>query len=111
MREYPFDMIAKALDQGEDFRIIDVREPDEYEEVHVRGVELFPLSKLREGERPEQDDRPIATICRSGKRSAEAAKMLEEDGYGEVANISDGTLGAIEAGEEYVVRDDDAPDV
>jgi rhodanese-related sulfurtransferase len=103
-------MIAKALDQGEDLRIIDVREPDEYEEVHVRGVELFPLSRFRQGERPEKDDRPIAMICRSGSRSAKAAEILEEEGYGDVANISDGTLGAIEAGEEYVVRDDEAPD-
>lgn len=110
MKQLPYKRVAERRDE-EDFRIIDVREPDEYEEVHVRGVELFPLSKLRKGERPEPDDRPVATICRSGSRSEMAAKMLEADGWNEIVNVSDGTKGAVEAGEEHVVRGDDAPEV
>jgi rhodanese-related sulfurtransferase len=87
-----------------DLRLIDVREPDEYEEVHVKGAELFPLSKLRDGERPERDGRPTALICRSGSRSEMAAKMLERDGWEDLINVSDGTIGAVEAGEEHVER-------
>lgn len=110
MRQMPYKQVAEARDEEDDLRMIDVREPDEYEEVHVREVELFPLSKLRRGERPEPDGRPTALICRSGSRSEMAAKMLEEDGdWGELINVSDGTIGAVEAGEEHVVRGDDAP--
>ena len=92
------------LRESEDLRIIDVRERDEYEEVHVKGVELFPLSKLRKGERPEKDDRRTAIICRSGGRSQMAGEMLEQEGWEDLINVSDGTIGAVEAGEEHVER-------
>ena len=109
MKQMPYKQVAEERERR-DLRIIDVREPDEYEEVHVEGVELFPLSKLRRGERPEPDDRPTAVICRSGGRSRQAAQMLEqEEGWGELINVSDGTNGAVEAGEKHVVRGDDAP--
>lgn len=109
MQQMPYKRVAEER-EDRDVRIIDVREPDEYEEVHVREVELFPLSRFRRGERPEPDDRPTAIICRSGNRSATAARTLEQEGWDELINISDGTIGAVEAGEDHVVRDDDAPD-
>lgn len=103
MKRMDYEEIAQKRDQ-DDLRIIDVRETDEYEEVHVKGVELFPLSKLREGELPEQDDRPVAVICRSGGRSQVACKILEQNGWDECINVEGGTLAAIEAGEEHVER-------
>jgi rhodanese-related sulfurtransferase len=103
MRQMRYKELAE-LRADEDLRLIDVREPDEYEEVHVEDVELFPLSKLRRGERPDEDDRQVAMICRSGSRSEMAAKMLESEGWDEIINVSDGTKGAVEAGEEHVVR-------
>lgn len=103
MRQMRYKELAE-LRADEDLRLIDVREPDEYEEVHVEDVELFPLSKLRRGERPDEDDRQVAMICRSGNRSEMAAKMLESEGWDEIINVSDGTKGAVEAGEEHVVR-------
>ena len=103
MQQMRYKEVAEMREET-DLRIIDVREPDEYEEVHVEGVELFPLSKIRKGERPEKDDRKTAIICRSGGRSQRAAQILESEGWEELINISDGTNGAIEAGEEHVVR-------
>lgn len=108
MEQMPYKQLAE-LREDEDVRVIDVREPDEYEDVHVRDVELFPLSKLRDGERPEPDDRQTAVICRSGGRSEMAIKLLEADGWSDLINVSDGTQGAEAAGDEHVVRDDDAP--
>lgn len=108
MEQMPYKQIAE-LREEQDLRLIDVREPDEYEEVHVEDVELFPLSKLREGERPEPDDRRTAVICRSGGRSQMAIEMLEDDGWSDLINVSDGTQGAEEAGDDHVVRGDEAP--
>ncbi len=105
MRQMRYKELAE-LREGEELRLIDVREQDEYDEVHVEGVELFPLSKLRRGERPAEDDRQVAMICRSGARSEMAARMLENEGWDEIINVSDGTDGAVEAGEEHVVRPD-----
>ncbi len=103
MREIDFEEYLEWRDE-EDVRLIDVREEDEYEEVRVREAELFPLSKIRRGELPEEDDRRVAVICRSGARSETACKTFEKEGFKQCTNIAGGTLGAIEAGEEYVER-------
>lgn len=96
------DFIAKR--DEEDYRVIDVREPHETAEVRLKGVELLPLSRIQQGHYPEDDGRPIAIICRSGGRSAVAAKLFEATGLPECTNIEGGTLAAIQAGEEYVER-------
>ena len=111
MKQMSYKEVAAKRDEM-DLRIIDVREPDEYEDVHVKNVELFPLSKFEAGERPEDDGRPVAIICRSGGRSAKACQILETEGWdGECINVEGGTLAAIDVGEDEVVRDDTAPDV
>lgn len=76
-------------------RLIDVREPEEYNTFHVHGAENFPLSRLEKGEFPEEDDRNIALISGVGTRSALAAQMLEDAGFEETVNISDGTRAAV----------------
>ncbi len=103
MREISFKEFLEQRDD-DNLRLIDVREQDEFDEVHVKGAELFPLSEIRKGELPEEDDRPTAVICRSGSRSATACKKFERQGFDECINIEGGTLAAIDAGEEYVER-------
>ncbi len=103
MKEISFEEFAQRRDE-EGLRLIDVREEDEYAEVHVKGAELFPLSKIRQGDLPEKGDRPIAVICRSGGRSAVACKIFEKEGFDECINVGGGTLAAIEAGDEHVER-------
>ena len=93
-----------ALRDDQKQRLIDVREQNEYDEVHVHGVELLPLSKIRQGILPDDDGRQLVLICRSGARSAMAGQHFEASGFSEVINIEDGTLGAIAAGETHVNR-------
>ena len=85
-------------------RLIDVREADEFAQVHVKGAELFELSRIRFGEFPAEDERTIALICRSGARSAMVASILEAQGYSETINIEGGTLAAIAEGPEHVEK-------
>ena len=54
--------------------LIDVREPDEYAEVHATGARLLPLSDLTNRADEVPRDQPILLICRSGARSANAAR-------------------------------------
>ncbi len=102
MKEMSFLEFAGMRDGG-DYRLIDVREADEFAAVHAKGAELFPLSKIQAGEVPAKDEREIFVICRSGGRSAVAAQILEGKGFGEMTNINDGTNGALSAGPGYVV--------
>lgn len=105
MRQMAYKDFAEQRDEL-DLRLVDVRTPEEYEEVRVEGAEHLPLSAIRRGERPEPDqDETLALICRSGSRSATAARILESDGFDECINIRDGTAAAVEAGDDHVVRD------
>lgn len=103
MKRMDYSEFAEIRDDSQ-WRVIDVRERDEYEQVRVKGVELFPLSKLKRGDLPEKDERDVAVICRSGGRSQMACQILEKNGWDECMNIDGGTLAAIEAGDEHVDR-------
>ncbi len=88
--------------ESDDLRLIDVREANEFAEVHVKGAELFALSQIQRGDLPDNDRRRVALICRSGARSAMAAQILEANGFEDVINVEGGTLAAIAAGPEHV---------
>jgi len=77
--------------------LIDVREPDEYAEVHAAGARLLPLSDLTNRADEVPRDQPILVICRSGARSANAARWLNERGAS-ATNVAGGTLAWVEAG-------------
>jgi molybdopterin-guanine dinucleotide biosynthesis protein A/rhodanese-related sulfurtransferase len=85
--------------------ILDVREPDEYDEAHVPGVILIPLGEVPErfGELPA--DGPVYVICRSGARSLRAAEFLIGQGV-EAANVAGGTLAWIDSGRPVLTGGD-----
>lgn len=67
---------------------IDVREPEEYEQGHVRNAVNIPLRRISEeieALRPDKRTR-INLYCRSGNRAAQAVKILEKMGYTNVVN-------------------------
>ncbi len=83
--------MASHLDQ---VHILDVRtkiETDE-ESARVAGAQLIPISELRERLDEVPTDKPVMTICRSGKRSVLAYSILKENGRDEIANIQGGLL-------------------
>jgi phage shock protein E len=69
--------------------LVDVRTPQEYAELHIPGSILIPLDTVRkEAEKKLMDKKAIIYLyCRSGNRSASAAKTLVELGYSKVYNI------------------------
>ncbi|WSU56276.1 rhodanese-like domain-containing protein [Streptomyces sp. NBC_01092] len=79
--------------------LVDVREAQEWAEGHAPGAVLAPLSALSAGEPlPESArSRPVIAICRSGKRSREAATLLSARGA-EVVDVVGGMRAWAEAG-------------
>ena len=64
--------------------LLDVRQPDEYEESHIEGAVLIPLGEL-EGRLSEIDQsKSVLVICWSGFRSARAASVLVAAGFDDV---------------------------
>lgn len=78
--------------------LIDVRDRDEWDEVHVEGAMLIPLDAL-----PERlDDIPraqdVVVICRSGRRSGIAQTTMRDAGIDRVSNLAGGIIAWEEAG-------------
>ncbi|MDP9071082.1 MAG: rhodanese-like domain-containing protein [Actinomycetota bacterium] len=88
--EVGFDELARALDTGG--HLVDVRLPEEYEEMHVPGAVLIPLPELahRAGEVPKGER--VYVICASGGRSLAAAEALNNAGWNTVS-VAGGTKG------------------
>ncbi len=79
--------IAKNLMAGlERYILLDVRTPEEYEEAHIEGATLIPLKELAQRAPLELADKnlPVFIYCRSGRRSAQAAKILSGQGYAKI---------------------------
>jgi len=79
--------------------LLDVREPTEYDRGHVPGAVNLPQAELasRLAELPR--DRPLLTICQSGKRSLAAARFLAQVGFTRLASVRGGTAGWAAAGQ------------
>ena len=103
MERLSYNDFAQAR-QAHNLRLIDVREQDEFDQIRVKGAELFPMSLVQQGQLPEDDGRRVALICRSGARSAWVAQVMETNGFVDVINIEGGTLAAIAAGSDHVER-------
>jgi rhodanese-related sulfurtransferase len=73
-------------------RVLDVREPDEWDAGHIDGAMHIPLADLpgRLDELP--DDESVVVVCRSGNRSGRAVAWLVHNGY-DAVNL-DGGMGA-----------------
>lgn len=82
--------LKAKLDRGDEFRLIDVREPYEWDICRIPGAELIPLGQLpsRMSELDSADE--ILLQCKSGGRSARALKLLQEAGFAKLSNVEGG---------------------
>ncbi|WP_080796739.1 rhodanese-like domain-containing protein [Corynebacterium pacaense] len=71
-------------------QIIDVREPDEFAEVHAVGAVNIPMSEFTSRVGELDLDRDIYLICKSGGRSGQVREYLEQRGI-DAINIAGGT--------------------
>ena len=82
--------------------LLDVREDDEWAEVHAPDATHLPMSRLREHVESLPVDRPIACICHIGGRSSMVASALRDAGFFAV-NVTGG-MDAWEAAGLPVIR-------
>ena len=75
-------------------QLVDVRTPEEFAEGHIAGaknINVFDSDFVDEAEKALDKSKPVAVYCRSGKRSADAARELTENGFN-VTNLEGGIL-------------------
>lgn len=98
--EIEIDQLAGLLAGGAgSIRLIDVREPDEYEAGHVPEAVLVPLGEVPARIDEFRTDGPTYVICRSGARSMRACEHVAEHGV-DVVNVAGGTMAWMLAGHD-----------
>jgi adenylyltransferase/sulfurtransferase len=86
--------LKAKMDAGEDFLLVDVREPAEYEIVKIPGSVLIPKGDILNGSALSQlpQDKQIVLHCKSGVRSAEALAALKAAGLTNSVHVQGGVL-------------------
>jgi len=84
--------VHAARSRGEDFLLLDVREPEEHRKARIEGARLVPLGQLAERieELATWRDGRVVVHCKSGVRSARAGALLRERGFARVENLTGG---------------------
>ena len=88
MKEITFNDFYQ-LYQTESLSVLDVREVEEFEVLHLEGARNLPLSQLADTYEQLDKDQLYYVICKSGMRSARACQFLAEQGY-DVINVQGG---------------------
>ncbi len=90
--EIRVDELKNKLDQREDFILLDVREPFEYQIGHIEGSRLIPLGQLekRLQELTSFKDKEIVAHCHHGGRSRRALEFLQSQGFKKLKNVAGG---------------------
>ncbi len=91
MKEITVEDLKSMIDNNEEFQLIDVREPFEYEVSNLNGLNI-PLGGILIESDKVSKDIPVVVHCRSGKRSAQAVTLLEQQGFTNLSNLQGGIL-------------------
>ena len=95
LKEITATQLHEWKDRGEDFQLIDVREPDEYEVVNI-GAELIPLANVLAHADTICRDKKVVIHCKMGGRSAKAIRELEDQlGFKNLYNLKGGIVAYI----------------
>lgn len=88
----------------EKFQVVDVRYPNEWEAGHIEEALHIPMDDVFDRVGELDRSRPVVTVCRSGSRSAEAAKDLAGEGF-DVQNLDGGMQAWVAQGLPIVAAD------
>ena len=79
------------MKEREGYILIDVREQEEWDQGHIEGARLWSLSTLMQGIFPDlPQGTEIILHCQKGMRSLQAAQILKDKGFMDVASLSGG---------------------
>jgi adenylyltransferase/sulfurtransferase len=86
--------LKSKIDAHENFYLIDVREPSEYEIVKIPTSHLIPKQGFLDGSvlATLPQDKPIVLHCKSGVRSAECLAILKNAGFADATHVAGGVI-------------------
>jgi adenylyltransferase/sulfurtransferase len=84
--------VKQRIDRGDNFILIDVREPHEYQICNIPYAQLIPLGELPKRLNELDQNADYVMHCKSGMRSAKAVDLLRQSGFKRVRNMKGGIL-------------------
>jgi sulfur-carrier protein adenylyltransferase/sulfurtransferase len=87
----PAELVAWRA-RGDAIDLVDVREPGEWALGHVSGARHVPLGTVSSALGTFARDRTTVLYCKGGTRSAQAARILQDDGFTNVWSLTGGIL-------------------
>jgi adenylyltransferase/sulfurtransferase len=84
--------VKAKLDRGDDFVLLDVREPHEHRIASIPGAKLIPLGQVPQHLDEFDKNADIVIHCKSGMRSAKACGIFRQAGFQQVRNMKGGIL-------------------
>ncbi len=82
--------LKEKLDTDPSVLLIDVREPSEYDIVHIEGAWLIPLNTLPDQINSIPGEQEIVVYCHHGQRSLYATDYLHQNGFHDAKNLAGG---------------------
>jgi adenylyltransferase/sulfurtransferase len=82
--------LKQKIDRGDNFILLDVREPHEYQIARIPGSILIPLGDLPKRLSELDKSADIVAQCKSGGRSQKAVDLLKQNGFQHVRNMTGG---------------------
>jgi adenylyltransferase/sulfurtransferase len=86
--------LASKIGANEEFYLVDVREPSEFEIVRIPGSHLIPKQGFLDGSvlATLPQNKPIILHCKSGVRSAECLAILKSAGFADASHVAGGVI-------------------
>lgn len=82
--------LKRLLDAGSRIKLLDVREPHEYDLCHLPGSKLIPLEELQQRMAELDPSEEVVVYCHVGVRSAKAVQFLSSNGFRRARNLMGG---------------------
>ena len=89
--EMTVEELKAKMDAKDDFFLLDVREPHEYQICNL-GAKLIPMGEVQMRQQELDPEKHIVVHCRSGVRSAKVVDFLRQQGFERVQNLAGGIL-------------------
>ncbi len=98
VRQISAETLHDMITGHENFTLLDVRAPAEYEDSHIEGAVNIPVADLRTRSGELDKNRLTVLICSSGNRSSLGTSILEQHGFTTLLNVAGGMTGYSAAG-------------
>src|SRR5262249_33478073 len=110
VQDVTIEQARAKIDSGE-WWILDVREDEEWQRMHIPGAHHIPQFQLATRLSEIPGNRTALVVCHSGVRSHRAAQFLKQADYAQVLSLAGGTAGWNQAGLPVVTGDTAQTDI